>query len=209
MAASCIGWRKMIDNCQYFKVNTMEIKIKTTEGLIDATIETVNGVMIVSPKKVKFEPKDGDVSFHDGMIYIFKGVKPSSMLPGKSAIIHHCYYDGEILEVKEGVGCGYIDCSQRPATEEEKQKLFNKLKEEGYEWDAEKKELVKLKWKPKVGEDDYTPFCNEYIFEPYLYGWDEDESDLKYHSIGWVFKTKEECQAFCDKLNQAIEGIKP
>lgn len=187
----------------------MEIKLKTKEGLVDAIIEIVDGVMIVSPKEVKFEPKDGDVSFHDGMIYIFKGVKPSSMLPGKSAIIHHCYYDGEILEVKEGFGCGYIDCSQRPATEEEKQKLFYKLAEEGWEFDFEKKELVKLKWKPKVGEDYYTPSWDGYVFEPYLYGWNEDEFDFKCHSMGRVFKTKEECQEFVDKLNQAIEGVKP
>lgn len=186
----------------------MKIKLKTAEGLVDPIIEIVDGVMVISPKEEKFEPKDGDVSFHDGMIYIFKGVKPSSILPGKSAIIHHCYYDGERLEVKEGVGCGYIDYSQRPATEEEKKKLFDKLAEAGYEWDAEKKELVKLKWKPKLSEDYYTPtFTEEFV--PYLFDWAEDEYDLKYHSIGWVFKTKEECQAFCDKLNESINSVKP
>ena len=187
----------------------MKIKLITAKGLVDPIIEIVDGVMVVSPKEEKFEPKDGDVSFHDGMIYIFKGVKPSSMLPGKSAIIHHCYYDGERLEVKEGVGCGYIDCSQRPATEEEKKKLFDKLAEAGYEWDAEKKEIVKLKWTPKVEEDYYTPSWDGYVFEPHLYGWDEDEFDFKCHSMGRVFRTKEECQAFCDKLNEAINSVKP
>ena len=34
-------------------------------------------------------------------------------------------------------------------TEEEKKKIFDKLAEEGYEWKADTKELVTLKWKPK------------------------------------------------------------
>ena len=94
-------------------------------------------------------------------------------------------------------------------TEVEKQKLFDKLKEEGYEWDAEKKELVKLKWKPKVKEDYYTPSWSGFVFEPHVYGWDEDEFDFKCHSMGRVFKTKEECQAFCNKLNEAINSVEP
>ena len=189
----------------------MEVRIKQGKEMIDATIEMVDGVMVVSPKEVKFEPKDGDVSFHDGMIYIFKGVKPSSMLPGKTAIIHHCYYDGEILQVKEGVGCGYIDCSQRPATEEEKQKLFDKLAEEGYSWDAERKELVKLKWKPKVGDDFYYPFFEDFkaVVRRFIYSSDErldEDEDIK---NGRVFKTEQECQEFCNRLNEAINQVKP
>ena len=26
---------------------------------------------------------------------------------------------------------------------------------------------------------------------------------------GWVFKTKEECQVFCNRLNNAINSVKP
>lgn len=40
----------------------MEIKIKDQDQLIDATIEVVDGVLVVSPKEEKYELKDGDVA---------------------------------------------------------------------------------------------------------------------------------------------------
>ena len=49
----------------------MEVKINNQNELIDATIEMVGGVMVVSPKEVKFEPKDGDVCKSFNSIYIF------------------------------------------------------------------------------------------------------------------------------------------
>lgn len=187
----------------------MGVRIKQGEEMIDATIEMVDGVMVVSPKEVKFEPNDGDVCVHDGMIYIFKGVKPSSFLPGKSAIIHHCYYDGEILQEKKGFGCGYIHCSQRYATEEEKKKLFDKLAEEGWEWKADTKELVKLKWKPNYTDNYWSPSLYDSEFMPRKNPWNNSETGNKRLGKGWVFKTEQECQEFCKRLNEAINQVKP
>lgn len=196
----------------------MEVKIKTTEGLVDATIEMVDGVMIVSPKEQSnyADFKDGDIivcGWPDSeWICILKG-EVDTIGSINYFIEDYCgmYFKGQGSDKEVWIEPSYSDTANfvRYATEEEKQKLFDRLAEEGYEFDFEKKELVKLKWKPKVRGDYYIPFCNEYIFEPYLYVWAEDEIDFKYHSIGWVFKTEKECQAFCDKLNQAIEGIKP
>ena len=39
-------------------VINMEVKIKIGDEIIDAKIVMMNGDMIVSPKEVKFEPKD-------------------------------------------------------------------------------------------------------------------------------------------------------
>lgn len=179
----------------------MEIKLKTAEGLVDPIIEIVDGVMVVSPKEEKFEPKDGDVIFSGtSLISIFKKMTSDTSLSAYIALSKgelHAEFDS------------WSTLNIRLATEEEKQKLFDKLKEEGYEFDFENKELVKLRWKPKFGEDYYTPSWNEYVFEPYLYGWAEDEFDCKCHTMGRVFKTKEECQAFCDNLNEAINSVKP
>ena len=38
----------------------MEVKINNNGEMLDATIEMIDGVMVVSPKVVKFEPKDGE-----------------------------------------------------------------------------------------------------------------------------------------------------
>lgn len=45
-----------------------------------------------------------------------------------------------------------------PATKEQHDLLFQKMKEAGYEWDAEKKELKKVEQKPAWGEEDETGF---------------------------------------------------
>ena len=65
------------------------------------------------------------------------------------------------------------------------------------------------KWTPKDGEDYYTPSLDTVKFVPFLYEWNRDETDLKLSNKGWVFKTCEECEEFCDKLNAGIAAITP
>lgn len=97
----------------------------------------------------------------------------------------------------------------RYATEDEKNKLFDKIKEEGYEWDEEKKELVKVKWRPKHGEEYHYPFFNGLSFASSSYIWDGECFDDAMLNKGWIFPTKEECEQFCAKLNKEIECVKP
>lgn len=182
----------------------MEIKIKDKNTLIDAIIEVVNGVMIVSPREEKWIPKNGDVvtsgcSYE--VISIFKS--QSNVIAYKS---HISIYEEELHT---------DDCFMmkniRPATEEEKQKLFDKLKEEGLEWDADKRELVKVKWKPKIGETYYRPaflHC-EFICYSGITDYNKMVYIKDHINKGWVFRTEEECEEFCRRLNKAIEGVKP
>ena len=181
----------------------MKVKIKNNEELIDATIEMVDGVMVVSPKEVKWEPKDGDVVVcDDGGIQIFICKENLG-----DSIYSYCMYNAEDNELTFYENIRYM--INRPATEEEKQKLFDKLAEEGWEWDADKKQIVKLKWKPKRFEYYYAPFCNGVIFEPCEYQSVDTVFDNLRYDKSWVFKTIQECQAFCDRLNKAIEEVKP
>lgn len=198
----------------------MEVKIKSEEGLLDATIEMIDGVMVVSPKTkndvTKF--KTGDiitcgweeddescswVSILDGRI--------TEEYNGRYFIEDFCslYLDGRddalIAEYSNSDAATYV----RYATEEEMEKLFKALDDSGFEWDVEKRELVQVKWTPKVGEDYYTPSFDKLEFVPYLYRWNEDGLDSNLYEKDWCFKTKQECQEFCDKLSQAIENIKP
>jgi hypothetical protein len=189
----------------------MEVKIKQGNEMLDATIEMVDGVMVVSPK-VKFEPKDGDVlsCFFYGKYQGTFVFEEASECGG--AIFHVALAaDGKFIK---GDGCYYLGYiyDACPATEEEKQKLFDKLAEEGYEWKADTKELVKLKWKPKEGETYHTPWIcisNSASFFCDVTDWDGGEMDKELYERGWCFKNEEECQSFCDKLNQAINSVKP
>ncbi len=195
----------------------MEIKIKDKDNLIDATIEVVNGVMIVSPKEEKVDItkfKDGDVitcGWDDGSkSYNWTGILRGEIenISDNMFIGDYCSLDceGEFLDHNSGSDSATW---VRYATEEEKKKLFDKLKEEGYKWKPATKELVKVKWKPKLSEEYFYPFFDAFKFVTNTSGWDRETFDFKMLDMGWCFKTKEECVDFCSKLNKAIENIKP
>ena len=67
------------------------------------------------------------------------------------------------------------------------------------------------KWKPKVGEEFYYPsYLDGERFEVGVYTCEtqkilDEDPDVK---KGWCFRNERECQAFCDKLNAAIDNVK-
>lgn len=150
-------------------------------------------------------PQDGDVLKADGSICIFKeercSVKPSfsSYTLLCNGTIHH--------------NMPVLYTTRRYATEEEKQKLFDKLAEEGLEWKAGTKDLVKLKWKPSVGQHFYYPEYDNgdcaFIIKAFTYAFEDQIKRDKTIAKGWCFKTSKECQEFCNLLNEAINSVKP
>lgn len=89
------------------------------------------------------DAKDGDVLVHssfmfDDFIFIYNNT---------SILQAYCYYSNErnrfIMEDR-GHHCPWNMQEVTPATKEQRDLLFQKMKESGYEWDAEKKELKKL-----------------------------------------------------------------
>lgn len=185
-----------IKNC-----NIMKVKIKRGSEMLDATIETVDGVMVVSPKEVKFKPNDGDVVFSgSSLISIFKEMTSDTSLSAYTALSN-----GEFNKEFDFWSASNI----RPATEEEKKKLFDKLAEEGWEWKAETKELVKLMWKPKEGERYYFPFYSNCFFHSYYADVIKTDFQKALYQKCWMFKTDRECIEFCNRLNDAINQVKP
>lgn len=187
------------------KPKIMGVKIKNGEEMIDATIEMVDGVMVVSPKVEKFEPKDGDVVYAGGnydYVFIYK-----DNLTTEAYYYVSLSLKADEIELPDGGHISYVS-QLRPATEEEKKLLFNKLKEEGYEWDAEKKKVVKIKWKPKFDAIYYKPQLNISKFRVNSVRWFNLKEDEELYQKGWVFQTNEDCAVFVKKLNQAIEGVK-
>lgn len=184
----------------------MEVKIKNNNEMIDATIEMVDGIMVVSPKEVKFEPKDGDVIVSGGdthFVAIFEKMKEKYSF---------YYYSLLVLEgdKRPQINNWASFLNVRPATEEEKKKLFDKLAEEGLAWDAERKELVKIKWKPYEGCNIYYPSYNTITANFItLRGMFNSGRDKDLMDKDWLFKTEQECQEFCDRLNEAINSVKP
>ena len=182
----------------------MEVKIRQGTEILDATIEMVDGVMVVSPKEVKFEPKDGDVVACEDFGYLELFIFKERI--DEIECTCYCYYckKGNSLCVDNDE---YI--VSRFATEEEKKILFDKLEEKGYEFDFEKKELIKLKWKPSMYDPYYIPFYETCEFIPMGTNWNGRNKDNIRYNKGLCFKTEEECQEFCNRLNDAINQVKP
>lgn len=172
--------------------------------MIDATIEMVDGVMVVSPKGKICKFKDGNVLASDksNVIYIFKENVSEDGNIGYIGINNN-----NELKLTESEWGNLIF---RPATEEEKQKLFDRLAEEGLEWNAELKQMSKIKWNPKYGDSVYivtASINSENIFttSQSMFG----KSLENAYEYNRVFKTEQECQELCDRLNQAINQVKP
>jgi len=93
------------------------------------------------------DAKDGDVlvGSKGDVILMFRGIGNTEW---DDVIDYHCYYDcyrGDFIVQKDVDYWGYTENNQlEPATKEQRDLLFQKMKEAGYEWDAEKKELKKI-----------------------------------------------------------------
>lgn len=190
----------------------MEIVINNNGEHTPATLEVVDGVMIVSPVKKKdiTQFKDGDVVFYR----YGEDATTIAILQGEVDTISKYLFieDYVSLDSVEGLllDSNYADSATdvRYATEEEKQKLFDALANEGKTWDAEKKAVVDLKWMPNVDDDYYSPlYTNQEVFSSCCYSWDNSCFDTNLHNKGWVFRTKEECEAFCGRLNEATSKL--
>ena len=76
------------------------------------------------------------------------------------------------------------------------EELKAKYAEAGYDWDYESDTIKPLKWMPKDGDEVW--YLNS-IFEPIKSRFDKNNT---YFQIalekGFLFKTEEECQKFCD-----------
>lgn len=98
--------------------------------------------------------KDGDVLFHSDSasngIFIFKKILQCGSI---QKVICYCDYDSEDgFCLGENHTCCWTDSKiLHPATKEQREILFQKMKEAGYKWNAETKTLEKLP-KFKVGD---------------------------------------------------------
>ena len=144
----------VFDNITFDYVNTQQNRVYCKVGKSESVWFTPKGGVnllpdakcVIFPKgKTTWEGfhrpfKDGDIVAYDNphredlQVFIFKNKKENNTLSS-------CYLmlDGDELDLEEGMY--YIT---RLATEEEKQKLFDAIKANGYRWNAETNTLEKL-----------------------------------------------------------------
>ena len=79
------------------------------------------------------------------IVFILKGTPKKHY-----ALSYHCYYNIMYPHFASDSEKGCLapnDEDVKPATKEQRDLLFQKMKEAGYEWDADKKELKKIEQK--------------------------------------------------------------
>ena len=135
------------------KNNNAYIEYLTKEGTYRGL-----GECIIFPSKDQRDWSKWQRPFVKGDVLVSKtgNIVLCSHIDEKQLVHYYCLLNPcGYLKIRDDVGVGYsFECTL--ATEEEKQKLFNALKENGYEWDAENKELKNIK--PKFDISTLQPF---------------------------------------------------
>lgn len=161
------------------------------------------------------DAKDGDVLFQDlmgGKTFIYNGVNSDKAIL-YSFIISN---DGEdVLPYhigKPNTGIGNIEENKNiiyPATKEQRNLLFQKMKEAGYEWDAERKELKEIEQKPTDEEmkellrTEYEKGRADAIAEMQVV-WSEEDENIKHSIIDILTR-----QGFQTQVNWLKDRIQP
>lgn len=108
-------------------------------------IEVRDGKTYAIFKNQKPQFKDGDVISNGYSVAIFYKLGTPNHCVSPDVVYYHCYYKEKYCKFKAKLDFGIGTSTEfRYATEEEKQKLFQAIKDNGYRWNAETKTLEKL-----------------------------------------------------------------
>lgn len=141
-------------------------------------------------------------------------------------------YENDIVIFKENTynpedksGCMFVYCScnnfyeigginpivYKPATKKQRDLLFQKMKEAGYEWDVDKKELKKIEQKD---DGELTEFESA-LFSAFSYAWQEYLSGKEVNVAKWTREhsaelleiAREQKPAWSEEDERNLEGI--
>ena len=147
------------------------------------------------------EFKDGDILVstangirHNAFIYKVEDKKGS-----------HSYYIGiDIcgqLSFDKYLSCRWGNYDLSYATEEEKQLLFDKMKEQGLCWNAEKKEVEKVRWRAKKGDRFYCFDTDFSVLDGLEEGSKLDDSSWRSYNY---FRTAEQVKEAIKRMKQEL-----
>ena len=185
-----------------------KFKIQVPDGC-SAKIEQQDGFLVVvfePNKEEKWVPKNGDFiaySFNRPNLNI--GIFRKQCAPSPDGYNLHKDYitiggdTGELLWGYETFTHDYM----RPATDSEKQRLFDALAKEGKRWNAETKQIEDLpRWRAKEGERFYYVYLDGSVFDDTDNGCSSD--NLRYESCNY-FKTREAAERAAEKIRNIFK----
>ena len=182
----------------------MELKLNSGDVItIPDDCKAVIKDKIITVEKEVQEFKDGDFCAfgdkHFFWVYIYKSEK------NYYSSFYHAFIGSDSDKPSYDNSCAVIAQKIRLATEEEKQFLLDALHADWKDWDADKKQIVDYRWKPKIGD---TYYFIDRLLDVYDCLWDSDSADNLAYSRGNCFKTKEEAQMYAGKFSEILKERK-
>ena len=180
------------------------IDAKANGGVLNVTVNL----------EQKYIPKDGDIVYAqwEGDRSNYKWIfiyKKSLTDPYKNCDIY-AYLGIErdrkpVSELHFNESCTSQELL-RPATEAEKQRLFDALAKQGKRWNAEKKCIEDLpRWRAEVGSDYYLIERNLTIRTQKDLRWEIDDS---IHNAGNYFRTREAAEKVASQIRDMFKNSK-
>lgn len=172
----------------------MEVKLKAGDSLNipDGCKAVIKDNVVVFEKEEKEEVrefKDGDVlTSKTGVVLIFKrddGCGRFTSHYNTANFLNNFWWKSHF----------------RHATEEEKQTLFDKMKEQRLHWNAEKKCVEKLRWRAEYDEE----YC--YVGNQGIVIVDKEDGycvDKIKHEFGNYFRTKEQAKEAAKRMKEVL-----
>ena len=180
---------------------TFKIRLPKCANIRIVETNKNNGVLEVTVDiEQKYVLKVGDIVSCNSVVAIYAGTNESG------GIITYARLYGERLEtfVSENT-CGYT-ADYHPATEAEKQRIFDALAKKGKRWNAEKKCIEDLpRWRAKLNGNFY------YINELCCFCTDADEyhsSHNEHYNIGNYFRTREAAEKVASQIRDIFKNSK-
>lgn len=162
----------------------------------------VKGKSVVFEKEEKVqELKDGDV-----LVVVVNGGRHNAFIyKSTDAVGFHLFYaginaDGNLLINDSSYGRWGNEILSY-ATEEEKQLLFDKMKEQGLRWNAEEKRVEKIRWRAKGGERYFYVYNQGSVTVYKDDGYHVDENLYEY---GNYFHTREQAEEAARRIKEVL-----
>nr|DAU84912.1 MAG TPA: hypothetical protein [Caudoviricetes sp.] len=170
----------------------MKIKLQCGDSipiLKECRVIIEDGNIVLEKKEHKF--KSGDVlrSIYKNTIVIFKEYNEDT------SILFHSYYNTDCKGNE-----GWISTSFRHATEEEKQCLFDKMREQNLYWDAKEKQVKQLRWRAEYGQDYYFIINGTVSIDIDI----NHKSDVSRYESGNYFRTEKQAREALNRVNKTL-----
>lgn len=161
-------------------------------------------VVFEKEEQTEQEFKDGDVLtllFDNKVIFIFK--EDELRQKDNSNGYYVCHTSDYIIDVATKDSpffCGFKN-EVRLATENEKQFLFNKMKEQGLQWNAEEKRVEKIRWRAGIDEK-YFSFDSALRVQQFVE--DNDTCDNAFYDALNYFRIKEQNEEAARRVKETL-----